>query len=831
MLPLKRRTRRLTAIGALAGLALAPLTAVAANAAEEPTTINLININDFHGRIDDNTVTFAGTIEKLRAQHPDNTLLLSAGDNIGASVYASSSAQDEPTIDVLNDLGLVASAVGNHEFDGGLADLTGRVSDRANFPYLGANVYDSNGDTPLEEYTIVEVAGIKVGIIGAVTQEVPSLVSKDGIEGLTFGDPVEAVNRVADQLSDEDESNGEADVIVAEYHEGASAGTPEGATLEDEIAAGGAFADIVTVTNDNVDAIFTGHTHKQYAWTDDNGRAIVQTGSYGENIGQITLSYNSETDVATVEKVGNTARVEAEEGATDDETEANKKALRDELVNTYPRVKAVNETTQDALAAAEITGSVVLGQATADITTAYYTNDKGESVRDDRSSESTLGNFVADAMLDTLSDESLGGAEIGVVNPGGLRAEMFEGEVTVAEANSILPFVNNLWTTTLTGEQVKIMLEQQWQRSADPEGETPSRPYLQLGLSNNVTYTYDPDAAEDNHITSVTVNGEPLDMERDYRIGSFSFLLNGGDNFHVFTEGKNTKDSGLVDRDAWMDYIKTHEVVSPSYDRRAVAVTGFPTEPVEAGSSFELGLSKLNLTSKNVPAETGLTIALDGETIGTADVVDGAANVQIDVPSDAEGDYTLTLTGDANGTVVTIPVTVLADSGGDNPGTEKPGEDPAPVDESDVPDAAEGGIDTVDEAKAGESITIDVGADRAGDWVSVWLHSTPIQLSDGWVQVSAEGTVTVTIPSDVAAGDHRIVVLDANGDVIGWQDITITAAEGSGDGTNAAGDLPRTGAEASELLPFALIALGLMALGGAAFGVNRYRTRKAADRS
>src|SRR5699024_3397559 len=141
----------------------------------------------------------------------------------------------------------------------------------------------------------------------------------------------------------------------------------------------------------------------------------------------------------------------------------------------YPRVSDVNDTTQAALAEAEKTGSVVTGEATADITTAYYTNDKGESVRDDRSSESTLGNFVADAMLDTLSEESLGGAEIGVVNPGGLRAEMFAGEVTVAEANAILPFVNNLWTTTLTGEQVKTMLEQQWQR--DENGEIPSRPY------------------------------------------------------------------------------------------------------------------------------------------------------------------------------------------------------------------------------------------------------------------------------------------------------------------------------------------------------------------
>ncbi len=117
----------------------------------------------------------------------------------------------------------------------------------------------------------------------------------------------------------------------------------------------------------------------------------------------------------------------------------------------------------------------------------------------------------------------------------------------------------------------------------------------------------------------------------------------------------------------------------------------------------------------------------------------------------------------------------------------------------------------------------------------MWLYSTPIQLSDGWIQVAEDGTVTVTIPEDVPAGEHRIVVIGADGTVIGWQYITITAADGAGgtgDGTaNASDDLPRTGAEASELLPFALIALGLMALGGAAFGISRYRARRLTDRS
>lgn len=95
------------------------------------TTINLLNFNDFHGRIDKNlTVPFAATIEQLKGEYPDSSLLLSAGDNIGASLFNSSVQQDQPTIDVLNALGVKASAVGNHEFDQGYADLADRVIGR-----------------------------------------------------------------------------------------------------------------------------------------------------------------------------------------------------------------------------------------------------------------------------------------------------------------------------------------------------------------------------------------------------------------------------------------------------------------------------------------------------------------------------------------------------------------------------------------------------------------------------------------------------------------------------------------------------------------------------
>ncbi|RNE67405.1 ExeM/NucH family extracellular endonuclease [Cryobacterium tepidiphilum] len=628
---------------------------VGLNLAVDPNAtvdLNLLNINDFHGRIDGNTVKFAGTIEQLRAAGGDaNTLLGSAGDNIGASLFASSSQQDVPTIEVLNALGL-ESSVGNHEFDTGYPDLTGRIADLTDWDYLGANVYfKGTTDPALPEYSIFDVAGVDVGVIGAVTQETPSLVSQSGISMLDFGDPVDAVNRVAAQLTDGDPNNGEADVIVAEYHEGASQGTPNGATLESQVAMGGAFAKIVNETSAAVDAIFTAHTHKAYAWAgpipgaDGQTRPILQTGSYGENVGQVVLTYQPSTDAVVSYTERNVPRTTTADA---------------DLVAAYPRVAEVKKIVDDALKAAAVIGEQKVGSVTADITTAFGGT---PPVRDDRGSESTLGNLVADALVSSLSDPELGGAEIGVVNPGGLRSELLYGDdgvITYAEANSVLPFLNNLWTTTLTGAQFKTVLEQQWQRDKDGNPITSGRTFLNLGLSNNVSYTYDPDATLNNHITSITVNGAPIDMAKDYRIGSFSFLLDGGDNFWEFKNGTDTRDSGLVDRDAWIDYIGANSPLSPSFARRGVAVDGYPVGAVAPGQSVTLTVSKLDLTSLGSPANTELSMSWSGTDLGTVPVVNGTATVTFTVPADAAATGELVLTAKESGTTVHLPFTVTA---------------------------------------------------------------------------------------------------------------------------------------------------------------------------
>jgi len=665
----RRRTRSLSYAAGLALVSTSLSLVAAAPAHAAPVDIRLLNINDFHGRIDANTTKFATTIEQERAEAGDaNTLFLSAGDNIGASLFASAVAEDVPTMDVLNALELKTAAVGNHEFDRGFADLTDRVEPATDFDYLGANVYQAGTTTPaLPEYATYEVGGLTVGVVGAVTQETPSLVSPDGVSGLEFGDPVEAVNRVAGQLSDGDDANGEADVVVAEYHEGASAGTPDGASLEQEVAAGGAFASIVNDTSAEVDAIFTGHTHKQYAWdapvpgAAGGTRPILQTGSYGEFIGEVDLTVDSETGEVTAYAQQNVARAAAED-------------------TSLPRVAEVKEITDAALAEAEEVGNQPVGEITADITTAH-----NQGTRDDRSAESTLGDLVADALRDggrAVNPE----VDLGITNPGGLRAELLyagdtatnpantDGVVTYAEANAVLPFNNTVAIGTMTGAEIEAVLEQQWQ----PDGS--SRPYLQLALSDNVVVTADATAPRGSRISSVRIDGEPIDPQAEYTVSTLSFLSAGGDNFGAFTDGE-WSDTGLLDAELWRTYLQDNSPVSPDFARQQVFTSGIPGGTLESGSNkLVLGPDRqagtdpytgetLDLTSLGAPANTEVVAtgtAPDGteSDLGTFPVTAGTADVTLDLPETLVGG-TVTFTASPSGTTITLPVqqgpTAIAD--------------------------------------------------------------------------------------------------------------------------------------------------------------------------
>lgn len=630
------RVRNLISTATAVSLVAAPLalvatvsTAVPAQAAD-PISINLIGVNDFHGRINANTTKWATTLESLKSPTAAANLVVGAGDLIGASEFASASAGDQPTIDVMNALGLNASAVGNHEFDKGWPDLRDRVianKTNAKWDYLGANVYLKGTQSPvLPEYASYDVGSLKVAVVGAVTQEVPSLVTPAGITDLDFGDPVAAVNRVAARLSDGDAANGEADVIVATFHAGAEKG--EGSSHAAEVAKPGEYQRMAGLDK-NVDAIFNGHTHQVYAWdapvpgVDGKTRPILQTGSYAANVGQVTLNVDPDTgDVVSY-------------------TAANHKAA-DAADLTKPAVAKVDEIVKAALAKAKEVGNQPVGRLTADITRAYKGVAPDGKPLEDRGAESTLGDLVADALRDGLP-ASAGKADLGIVNPGGLRADLTfagnpaenpantDGVITYAEANDVLPFVNNVWTVDLTGAQLKAVLEQQWQ----PAGS--DRPYLHLGLSDNVEVTQDPSKPQGQRITSVRINDAWLDPAKTYKVSTYSFLATGGDNFTAFKLG-TSRDTGLVDRDVWIGYLQGHPV-SPDFARQQTAVTKIADRLLTAGEKVKAKVTGLDLTSKGAVANTSVDVVRvrngKRKVMKSVPVRSGSAQVNFEVPGGA----------------------------------------------------------------------------------------------------------------------------------------------------------------------------------------------------
>jgi 5'-nucleotidase len=230
--------------------------------------------------------------------------------------------------------------------------------------------------------------------------------------------------------------------------------------------------------------------------------------------------------------------------------------------------------------------------------------------------------------------------------------------VTYAEANSVLPFVNNIWTVDLTGAQLEDVLEQQWQPSGS------SRPFLALGLSDNVRVTQDASRPVGSRITSVVINGTPLDPARHYTVSTFSFLGTGGDNFTAFTKG-TSKDTGLVDRDLWIQYLRDHAGIGPDFARQQVAESGLPTS-VAAGDQVAFSLSKLNLTSLGSPENTSVTVYLrsadETRKVGAFPVGNGTANVAFTAPADLAGRYTVVAVATPSGTHVGLPFTASATS-------------------------------------------------------------------------------------------------------------------------------------------------------------------------
>jgi 5'-nucleotidase len=676
------------ALVATSGLAVVAgslaLVAPAAQAAD-PVYVNLVATNDFHGRIKSNGVeagaaVLAGAVDQMRATWP-NTVFAAAGDLIGASTFESFINNDKPTIDALNAAGLEVSAVGNHEFDKGYADLVDRVmapettanpDGGAEWQYIGANVKVKGTDDPALEPTFVKTfnAGgadeVNVGFVGAVTEHLPELVSPDGIADLDVTDIPAAVNEEADALK----ADG-VDVVVLLVHEGAP--TTDCATMDDDPTSD--FGRIIAGVDENVDAIVSGHTHLAYNCTfpvsDWTGRPVterpvVSAGQYGYNLNRLGITVDpashqvldiSQTIVPLTECTAGCGTSSAT------------------YAPAFPADPEVKQIVDDAVADAAVAGAVPLGDIAGPFKRATRPKADGTGFEENRGGESTLGNLVAEAQRWATESETAGSAQIAFMNPGGLRADMlgstpasYPSVVTYKQAANVQPFANTLVNMDLTGAQIKAALEQQWQ----PTGS--SRPFLRLGTSKGFAYTYDPTT---RRVTGMWLHGAPVDATQTYSVTVNSFLATGGDNFGAFAAGTDKRDTGKTDLQGMVDYMAQFAADEPlrvDSSQRAVGVA-FPTDaPADhtPGATVAFDLSSLSMTGAGDVQDTEVTVSLGAAELGTFPVDNtvaagatddeaGKAAVEVTLPADlGPGKHELTVVGATTGTITTVPVTVRA---------------------------------------------------------------------------------------------------------------------------------------------------------------------------
>ncbi|MEM6896106.1 MAG: bifunctional metallophosphatase/5'-nucleotidase, partial [Pseudomonadota bacterium] len=516
--------------------ATASALALTGSIASADYTLHIIHINDLHSRIEpinrfDSTCNaeddaagecFGGVarvktaVDALREELAgENVLVLDAGDQFQGSLFFATYS-GSAAAEFMNAIGFDAMTSGNHEFNNGPEGLASFI-DAVDFPVMAGNL-DVSGSSDLngklEDFLVLEVGGERIGLVSALSTDTPE-ISSPGPDVL-FADEVESLQADVDALT----ADG-VDKIIALTH----VGLVKDLRIAQEV--------------DGIDAVIGGHSHTLLSNMDEDAPAypqmmaggvpVVQAYAYSKYVGHLTLTFDDD------------GMVTASEGDT---------KVLDASVTPDPDVAA---RVAELAAPIEDLKAMVVG------TTA-------ESINGDRSvcraEECPMGNLVATAMLERVKDQ---GIQIAIQNGGGLRASIDEGEVTMGEVLTVLPFQNTLATFDLTGEGIVAALENGVSRLEDGGGRFPQV----AGLK----YSFDGAAEVGSRISDVMVMVDggfaPIDPAATYGVVSNNFMRGGGDGYSVFEEdGMNAYDFGPDLADVVAEFIGMNGTGAAAIDGR-----------------------------------------------------------------------------------------------------------------------------------------------------------------------------------------------------------------------------------------------------------------------
>ena len=555
----------------------------------------------------------AGHIAKLRAQNP-HTVVVGAGDFIGATPLVSSLFHDEPAVETLNRIGVDFASVGNHEFDKGSAELlrlqkggcklvNGAVDpnscqgdavgtpvpfEGARFQWLSANVVSTaTGKTLLPAYGIKTFSGVRVAFIGMTLKATPTIVTPTGVAGLEFKDEADTVNALVPRLR----AQGVESIVVLVHQGGfqtSGAGFFSDINGCDGNLAGSDLAGVVARLNDAVDVVVSGHTHAAYncsAGTVDvrsvNGavtstpRATGLPNASGRLIPVTSASafgrVISDIDLTIDKRTRNVVAVQATNRLVD---------RTDPNVQPNPALQSIVTAYNNLVSPL---ANLVIGSITRTLTNANA----------DSSCNMDAGDLIADAQLGATREPDFGGAQIAFMNRGGVRSPGFnftggaagegDGNVTYGEAFTVQPFGNSLVTMTLSSQHLKDALEQQF---AGCRGQGAANTRLMIP-SKGFRYEWDGAQACDARIRNVTLTtpagtevivdaaGTVVDPAKTWRVTVNNFMATGGDGFSTFLNGSDLL-GGAQDIDALTAYMADFKSPNVPYDPAAAAFAPKP---------------------------------------------------------------------------------------------------------------------------------------------------------------------------------------------------------------------------------------------------------------
>lgn len=430
------------------------------------------------------TAHVAGKAKELRSEH-ENTLFVDSGDNVSGQVVTDLDG-GRSMVEMMNEMNYDAVTLGNHGFDFGGDVLRERI-DSAKFPVVVSNVKNADGSQIRNTLSsrVVNLNGIKVGLLGLLTDQMKSLSTAPLIAGFQFENPIAALARELPKLRAQD-----VDAVVVLTHQDDA----------DDVKLAQAFPNEGLI-------IPGGHSHREMEHIEQvDGNYILKSGSHGGTIGQLLVDIDTET----------------------------KRPVR---VNLHPVAIDPNLVTADPHIAKLVQGY----EATADEKMGGVVGSIPQNLTLESDRDSTLGNFVTDAMRHYYQ------ADVAFINSDGIRIdELPRGDVKLADLHEIRPFTDSeVVPGEMKGQDIFAALEHSQNNHRDPEGRSG---FLQV---SGLSYDFD-----ENGIKNVKIGGKKLDPKAKYKVALNTYLTQGKLGYEAFTKG-HWQNAGVPFRRALQDYIQS----------------------------------------------------------------------------------------------------------------------------------------------------------------------------------------------------------------------------------------------------------------------------------